>query len=135
MKVKANSVILLLILSLIWGTSFILIKKGLVAYSPGQVGSLRIMISGLIFLPYLIINYKKINFKVFKYIVAFAFLEIGAPPYLYSFAQTVVNSGTAGILNSLVPLFTLLTGFILFRIRTNFFKVCYLLCYKVLACY
>ena len=123
MKITAKSLFLLIILSVIWGTSFILIKKGIVSYTPDQAAALRVFLASIVFLPYVIYNFKKINFKVFKYILAFAILEIAIPPFMYSYAQTVVNSGTAGILNSLVPLFTLLTGFFIFRIHANYLKV------------
>jgi drug/metabolite transporter (DMT)-like permease len=106
-------------LSVIWGSSFILIKKGLLAFTPLQVGSLRIVIAGLVFLPYLLMTLKKIPLHKLKYILVFALLEVGLPPYLYSIAQTVVDSSTAGILNSLVPLFTLLTGILFFNTVFN----------------
>jgi drug/metabolite transporter (DMT)-like permease len=122
-KDKLHSIILLVILSLIWGSSFILIKKGLIGYSPAQVGALRVVIAALVFVPYIIRYFKKINLKTYGFILLFGLMEIGIPPYLYAFAQTVVNSSTAGILNSLVPLFTLLTGFIIFRVSVNSYKV------------
>ncbi|MDX5347419.1 MAG: hypothetical protein LPK19_09235, partial [Hymenobacteraceae bacterium] len=34
--------VIMVTLALIWGTSFILIKKGLVVYSSGELGALRI---------------------------------------------------------------------------------------------
>lgn len=123
MSDKLKSIVYLGILSLIWGTSFILIKKGLLAYPPDQVGELRVFIASLFFLPYIIKNYRKVNFSVYKYVFLFGLFEIGLPPYLYAFAQTVVSSSEAGILNSLVPLFTLLFGFFLFKVPTNFYKV------------
>jgi drug/metabolite transporter (DMT)-like permease len=121
-KINAKSVFLLLALSFIWGASFILIKKGLVGYSADEVASLRVLMASLVFVPYMTKNFKKINFKSYKYILAFALLEIGIPPFLYSYAQTVVNSSTAGILNSLVPLFTLIVGFLVYKVSTNFYK-------------
>lgn len=120
---KAQAIFLLLILTVIWGSSFILIKKGLTAFSPGQVGSLRIVISGLIFLPYLLFNLKKINPVKLKPIFWFGLAEIGIPPYLYSIAQTSVDSSTAGILNSLVPLFTLLIGVMFYGSRFDWGRI------------
>lgn len=120
---KWQSFVFLMILSVIWGSSFILIKKGLLAFHPGQVASLRIVISGLVFLPYVLLNLKKIPLEKMKYILAFGVLEIGIPPYLYSIAQTSIDSSTAGILNSLVPLFTLLTGFLFYRLAFSFAKL------------
>lgn len=120
-KSKAQAVLLLAILSIIWGSSFILMKKGLTAYSPVQVASLRICIAGLVFLPYVLTHLKKI--QKLKFIILFALLEVGIPPYLYTIAQTKIDSSTAGILNSLVPLFTLLSGFVIYKINANLLKV------------
>jgi drug/metabolite transporter (DMT)-like permease len=122
-NIKGKACVLLGVLSLIWGTSFILIKKGLIAFSPIQVGSLRILISGIVFLPYVLFNIKKVKMNKWKYILLFALLEVGIPPYLFAIAQTAVDSSTAGILNSLVPLFTLFTGIMFFRLSFNISKL------------
>jgi drug/metabolite transporter (DMT)-like permease len=98
-------------------------KKGLTAYSGGQVGALRVLISAVIFLPYLLFNLKRIDRKKIKYIIGFGFLEIGAPPFLFAYAQTVVDSSTAGILNGLTPIFTLIVGAMFFGITFNLSKV------------
>ena len=121
--IKGKASLLLGVLSLIWGSSFILIKKGLIAFSPIQLGSLRILISGIVFLPYVLINIKKIKINRWKYILLFALMEVGIPPYLFAIAQTAVDSSTAGILNSLVPLFTLFTGIMFFRLSLNIPKL------------
>jgi drug/metabolite transporter (DMT)-like permease len=120
-KLNVISIILLLFLSIIWGSSFILMKLGLTAYSWDQVGALRISISGIIFIPYVLFQLKKI--RKFNWIILFALLEVGFPPFLYTYAQTHVDSSTAGILNSLVPLFTLVTGALIFSVRTDLYKV------------
>lgn len=116
---KFESTILLAVLALIWGSSFILMKKGMISYSASQVASMRILFAGLIFVPYIIKNFKSIPWNKFKYILAFGLLEIGFPPFLYTYAQQHVDSSTAGILNSLVPIFTLSTGFFFFRMKYN----------------
>ncbi len=120
-KDKAYSIVLLVVLSIIWGSSFILMKTGLTAYSWQQVAAMRISIAGLIFIPYVLFKIKAI--KKLKYILLFAFLEVGFPPFCFTFAQQYVDSSTAGILNSLVPLFTLLTGLFLFSVKTDFLKI------------
>ena len=52
---------LLIILSLVWGSSFILIKKGLMSFSPTEVGTLRIFSAGLFLLPLAFSHLKSIN--------------------------------------------------------------------------
>ncbi len=125
-KNQVKAVFLLILLSLIWGSSFILIKKGLSAFSAAEVGAFRVAIAAVFLLPYLIKNFKSVKKALtldFKYILLFAFCEIGAPPFLYAFAQTQVDSSTAGILNSLTPLFTLVAGFVFFKVAANKFKI------------
>jgi len=120
-KLNSFSIVLLLILSFIWGSSFILMKIGLTAFSWAQDAALRTTISGIIFIPYVLFQLKKI--RKFHWIILFALLEVGFPPFLYTYAQTHVDSSTAGILNSLVPLFTLVTGAFIFSVRTDVYKV------------
>jgi drug/metabolite transporter (DMT)-like permease len=113
---------LLAALSLIWGSSFILMKRGLEAFAPSQVASLRILFSGLIMLPIVIINLKRLKFRQFKFILLFGVLNAGIPPFLFANAQTVLPSSTAGVLNALTPLFTLLTGALMFKVQLSFQK-------------
>lgn len=120
-KINRKAALLLIVLSFIWGSSFILMKKGLDVYSWDQVAALRVTLAGLVLLPYVILKFKSI-IKL-KYILLFAALEVGFPPFLYTYAQTVVDSSSAGILNSLVPLFTLMTGAFIFGVKVNSSKV------------
>ena len=109
-----TALILLAVLSLIWGSSFILIKKGLEGFTAPQAGSLRILLAALVMLPVAWKRRRSLPMGSLKWIVLFGLLEVGLPPYLYTWAQTGISSGTAGVLNSLVPLFTLLVGWFFF---------------------
>ena len=93
-----------------WGSSFILIKKGLLAFSPLQVASLRIGIAGLAFLPFFIINFKKIDWSKVKQLFIVGSAGSAIPALLFSIAQTEVTSSVAGVLNSMTPLFVLIQG-------------------------
>ena len=107
----------LTLLALIWGSSFILIKRGLVGLSPYQLGSLR-MIFAAIFL--LIIGFRtlpSIPLGKWKYIALTALFGTFIPAYLFSVAQTEIDSTVSSILNSLTPINTLILGFLLFGIR------------------
>ena len=105
---------LLILLSLIWGSSFILIKKGLLGLTPFQLGSLRIIFAALFLL---LIGFKaitKIPRHQWKFIVITAFFGTFIPVYLFSIAQTQISSSVSAILNSLTPLNTLVLGVVLF---------------------
>lgn len=114
-----NAWILLALLSLVWGSSYILIKKGLEAFRPDQVASLRISITALAFLPVFILRFKKIEWTKLKYFAVVGFAGSFFPAFLFAFAQTRISSSIAGVLSSLTPLFTLGLGILFFK--TPFF--------------
>ena len=62
-------IIALLLLAFVWGSSFILMKRGLVAYSHNEVATLRMVIAFLCFLPYILNNIKKVDKKYWKHLV------------------------------------------------------------------
>ena len=113
----------LIFLSIIWGTSFILIKKSLVAFAPEQVAHLRIALSGVAFTPFLILNFKRLEWHRWKMYVVLALTGSAIPAFLYANAQTQIDSATAGILNSLTPIFTVIIGVFAFRARTNYHQI------------
>ena len=105
----------IIILSCVWGCSFMLIKKALLSFSALQVAALRMSISGLIFLPYLCFRYKVIDWSKWKYYMVIGFVGGGLPAICFAIAQQHVNSSVAGVLNALAPLFTLVFGVVLFK--------------------
>jgi drug/metabolite transporter (DMT)-like permease len=107
--------LVLALLSLIWGTSYILIKKGLESFSANQIGSLRIIITGLSLLPIAIHNLPKLNRENIKSILIIGFFGSGIPAFLFPLAQTRIESSMAGMLNSLSPVFTLLIGIMFYK--------------------
>ena len=116
---KLNKWFYLIILSIIWGSSFILIKKGLIGLEASQLGSLRIIFSSLIIF---LFAWKKIfDIKIFewKWIIISAFLGSFFPAFLFAFAEKEIDSSVASIINSTVPLNTLILGIIIFKINTT----------------
>lgn len=111
---KNNKWLLLLLLSLIWGSSFILIKRGLVGLNPFQLGALRIIFACLFMI---IVGFKsipKIPLYKWKYVAITSLFGNGLPVFLFAYAQTGIKSSVSGILNSLTPLYTLLIGVLAF---------------------
>lgn len=109
----------LIILSLIWGSSFILIKKSLIGLSPIHLGALRIVISGLILFIAGFNRLKSQSKRTLKWIAVTGFLGTFFPAFLFAYAITEIDSAVASILNSLVPLNTILIGFIVFQIFSS----------------
>lgn len=119
MKFWTNKWLLLLILTLTWGSSFIMIKQSLKAFHPMQVGALRLSIAGLALVGFGIGSFKYIPKKLIKWVVIGGCLGNFIPMFLFPFAQQKVSSATAGILDSLVPIFVLIFGFLLFGIKSS----------------
>ncbi len=111
--------LLLLILSLIWGSSFILIKYGLVAFSAGEVGALRIAFASLFLLPVSLPKLSKIKRRHWLLLGVVGLSGSLIPAFLFAAAQTRIPSSLAGILNALTPLFTMLIGLSFFQQRTT----------------
>lgn len=109
----------LALLSFIWGSSFILIKKGLVGFSSLQVGGLRIIFASLFLFVFGIKSLKNISLRDWKWISIAGFLSSFFPPFFFAIAQTEIDSGITSILNSIVPLATTLVGVWLFGLAIN----------------
>ena len=109
----------LIVLSIIWGSSFILIKKSLIGLTPMQLGALRILISGFFIFFFGFQTLKKITRKQWKWIIVSGFIGTFFPAFFFAFAETEIDSAIASILNSLVPLNTILLGFAIFKIAST----------------
>jgi drug/metabolite transporter (DMT)-like permease len=109
----------LIALSLIWGSSFILIKKSLLGLSHLQVGSLRIVFSSIIIFLIAFNRISNIPKNKWKWIAISAIIGTFFPAFLFAFAETQIDSAVASILNSLVPMNTVLIGFAVFKISTT----------------
>ena len=106
----------LAILSLIWGSSFILIKKGLVGLNSVQLASLRMIFAASVIYVYSYNSIKKIPKKSWKWIVITAYLGTFFPVYLISYGQTEIESGLASIITTVTPINTLIIGIIFFSL-------------------
>jgi drug/metabolite transporter (DMT)-like permease len=107
--------IALVILSLIWGTSYILMKKGLESFSPYQVGALRIVITFVCLLPVALKHFRFLNKSNILSIIIIGLFGSVIPAFLFPLAETRITSSLAGMLNSLSPVFTLLFGITIYK--------------------
>lgn len=108
-----------IILSVIWGSSFILIKKSLIGLTPYQVGALRIVFTTFFLFVIGLKSLKEIQKKDWKWIGLSGLLGSFFPPFLFAVAQTEIDSSVASILNSLTPLNTFIVGILLFSILVS----------------
>ena len=112
-----------LFLTVAWGSSFILVKKSLIAFPPLIVASLRLSSAMLVMLPFAIRHFFQIPRNKLKYVVSSAFLGIGIPAFLFALAQIGINSSITGILNALTPCMTFLIGILFFKQKSNGLKI------------
>jgi len=112
-----TAVSLLIILSLIWGTSFILIKQGLRVFAPDVVGALRVTAASLFLLPLALPRLKDLKEGDHLKLFVSGMMGIFIPAFLFAWAQTQLNSSLAGILNTLSPLWTMILGALFFTQR------------------
>ncbi len=121
-KLKQNKffpILVLIFLSLIWGSSFILIKKGLIAFSPLQVGTLRIIFAGIVLLPFALTNIKA-NLKAhWKKLLLLGFISSLIPAILFATAETELTSSLTGMLNALTPVATTVIGVLFYKSKIS----------------
>ena len=116
----------LAILSLVWGSSYILIKWGLVALTPLQLGSLRLLITTIALLMVGYGSLKGLSKYHLKWLAITGYVGTFFPAFLFAFAQQFIDSAIAAILNALTPLLTIIFGLLFFRIdilRKQYFGV------------
>jgi len=123
MNQRMLSWIILVGLVLTWGSSFILIKRGLEVFSAVEVGALRVSITFLFLLPLMLKRISGISKKDLIWLGISGVIGSLMPAFLFAKAQTGINSSTAGLLNSLTPLFTLIVGLTMFGTKTRWINV------------
>lgn len=112
---------LIIMLSLIWGSSFILIKKGLESFSPAQVGTARMAFAFIVMLPFAIKHLKEVSPNRWKTLFFSGMIGNLIPAILFAIAETNLESSLTGVLNALSPLFTLIIAVYIFsyKIKTT----------------
>lgn len=111
---------LFILLAVIWGSSFILMKKGLTAFQPGEVAGIRIFTASVFLLPIAVNGFRKVRRRHTWFLFVSGFFGSLLPAFLFPIAQTRISSSVTGVLNSLTPLFTILLGALFFHSRFNF---------------
>lgn len=106
---------LLILLSLIWGSSFILIKKALIVLQPLEVGAIRILSASIFLLPFVLRNARLIQKNQIRYLIYVGLLGSFIPAFLFAIAQTRLESSLTGVLNAMTPIFTIIVGLIVFK--------------------
>jgi len=115
--------VLLLVLAGIWGTSFILMKRGLEVFSAVELGLTRVSVATLLLLPFGLQHVGKASRGQLKWLLASGVVGTLLPAMLFAYAETKLASGLAGVLNALTAVFTLLVGALAFGQRLTALRV------------
>ncbi len=116
---RLTDLLTLLLLSLVWGTSYILIKKGLEVFTPMQVAALRLGVSAVALLPLAFHHLRRVRWGQLPLLLVIGLTGTGLPSVLFPFAQTRLSSSLTGMLSSLTPLCTFLVAYLFFRARSG----------------
>src|SRR5438552_247317 len=108
-----NSTIFI-VLCIIWGSSFILMKEGMKSLTAYQVATIRILSAGLVLVPVAVRQFNKIPRNKLGYILLSGLLGSFFPAFLFCIAETKIDSSLAGFLNALTPIFTIVIGLLFF---------------------
>ncbi len=119
---KALIPILISVLSLIWGSSYILMTIGLKSFTPYEVSAWRYVFALLPIAPFALRKLTQISRSDWPWIIVVTFVGTGFPGIIYPTAVQYVDSSVIGIINALTPLFTLCIGLAIFRLRLTLFK-------------
>ena len=111
-----------ILLCLIWGSSFILMKGGMNVLSPYQVASLRILSAGFVLLPFTRKAIKENSPKIIALMAITGVIGNLIPAFLFCIAESKIDSAIAGILNALTPFFTIILGVLFFKLKVSFIK-------------
>lgn len=114
---------LFVLLSLIWGSSFILMKAGMHTLTPYQVASIRILSAGTVLIPFAWKALLQVPKNKLGLVILSGLLGSFFPAYLFCLAETKIDSSLAGILNALTPLFTILVGIAFFQLQAQKRKI------------
>ena len=129
MRTDLRNILSLILLALIWGSSFILMNLVLkdsskdALYSPVALGAMRLVLAGLVLAPVALNHIKRLNSQLFWPILVVGLFGNGFPAFLFALSLNHIDSGLAGILNSLVPLFTVIVGMIAFKLKMNRYAI------------
>lgn len=113
--------LMLLVLAMIWGSSFILMKRGLMyegvpVLSAYQLATARLSIAWLALSP-LVFRHFGLFRKHWLPLLGSGLFGNGIPAFLFATAQTRIDSSLSGMLNGLTPLMTLAAGILFFGQR------------------
>jgi drug/metabolite transporter (DMT)-like permease len=122
-SIKVQTWVSFFVLTLAWGSSFMLVKKGLQSFTPWQVASIRLTAAMTVFLPFAIKFFKEIPKSQLPYIVLSGLLSMCIPAFLFCAAQIGLSSSIVSVLNALTPAFTFIFGVFFYHQKSKLMQI------------
>lgn len=110
----------LLLLSAIWGSSFLFLRIASPAFGPIFLIEMRVLSGLLVLLPVFFVMRKYQEFKLhWKMILLVSLLNMAIPFCFFAYSALNMGAGLLSIMNATVPIFTAMVGFLYFRQRLS----------------
>jgi drug/metabolite transporter (DMT)-like permease len=122
-SIKTQTWISFIVLTIAWGSSFMLVKRGLQSFSPWQVASIRLTAAMTVFLPFALRYFKEIPKAQLPYIFLSGLLSMCIPAFLFCAAQVGLSSSIVSILNALTPAFTFIVGVFFYQQKSKMMQI------------
>tara|TARA_R110001583_G_scaffold15005_2_gene62162 strand:+ start:5189 stop:6049 length:861 start_codon:yes stop_codon:yes gene_type:complete len=119
MQAKHKNWTLLLLVSFIWGSPYILREIALQSFTHSQVAAFQVFLSFILFLPLIFKNFKKLNKENIGPLLLSGIAGNIGPSFFFAKAQTLINSSMAGMLNAMLPSITLVLAILFFKGKSN----------------
>ncbi len=103
-------------LAIAWGSSFLIMKRGLRSFDYQQIGALRIAFAWFLASLIALRQFRHMKKRDVWPLLLVGIFGNGIPYFLFPLAITRLDSGLVGVFNSMVPLFTMITGALLFAL-------------------
>jgi drug/metabolite transporter (DMT)-like permease len=121
---KTRYALQLLLLSAVWGISFLMIRVAASAFPPIWVGMLRASFGALLLWAVLLIGgYKLPPRKLFLWLFLVALTNNAIPFSFFAWGEQTVPSSTAAVLNATTPIWTLLLSLAVHRTRASLYTI------------
>ncbi|MFZ9386308.1 MAG: DMT family transporter [Chitinophagaceae bacterium] len=122
MSNKFISWTIFIMLCIIWGSSFKLMKDS-TALPASQIAALRIFSAGLVFVPFAVFHFRRVPRNRLGLVILSAVFGNLLPAFLFAAAITRLDASLAGILNSLTPICVVVIGIFFFRQKISSQKI------------
>jgi len=111
--------VILIFLAIIWGMSFLFIKKIVHVLSPIELGAGRVFFAAVFLLPWMLRGLKTIPVEKFKWLFGIGLLGNLFPAFIFALVGSKLNSSLAGTLNSTTPIFVMIIGAMFFASKIS----------------